>query len=282
MKSSNYNKRGLIITPKVIAYIILFIGALVSIFPFVWMILSSFKSLGEISAYPPTIIPENPIFTNYIELFTKMNFGIYIRNSIFIVIVKTSIILYTSALFGYVLAKIKFKGRTSIFIFILITMMIPWPVTIIPLYQLMLKFNWVNTYWSIIIPSMFNSFGIFMMRQFIITIPNDLIDAARIDGASQFKIFHRIILPQLAPALSALGIFTFLYVWDDFMWPYIMLISQKLYTIPIGLALFTGRYYVNTAGFLAGSSVAVMPILIFFAIAQRKFVEGITFTGIKN
>lgn len=269
-------------SPKIITYIILFVGAIVSMFPLIWMFLSSFKTLGEVSAYPPTIIPESPTFANYIDLFKKMNFGIYIRNSIFIVVIKTSIILYTSALFGYVLAKINFRGRTSVFIFIIITMMVPWPVTIVPLYQLMLKFKWINNYLSIIIPTMFNSFGIFMMRQFILSIHDDLLDAARIDGASQFRIFHRIILPQVTPALSALGIFTFLYVWDDFLWPYIMLINENLYTIPIGLALFTGRYYVNTAGFLAGSSIAVIPVLIFYAIAQNRFVEGITFTGMKE
>ncbi|MBC7333997.1 MAG: carbohydrate ABC transporter permease [Actinobacteria bacterium] len=267
---------------KFILYIILLIGAFISIFPLLWMFFSSFKTPAEVMAYPPTVIPKNPTIQNYRELFTRMNFGIYIRNSIFIVLVKTSIILYTSALVGYVLGKIKFWGRNLIFISILATMMIPWPVVIIPLYQLMLKFKWVNTYWSIIVPSVFSTFGIFMMRQFVITIPDDLVDAARIDGASQFRIFHSIILPQLTPALSALGIFNFLFIWDDFLWPYIMLIDEKLYTIPIGLALFTGRYYVNTAGFLAGASLAVMPVLIFYMLCQRRFVEGMTFTGMKE
>ncbi len=262
-------------------YIFLFIGAILFIFPIFWTFLSSFKSLGEISSYPPTFLPENPTMEGYNIAFVEGNFIVYIRNSLLIGVLKTAMIVYTSALIGYVLGKIRFPGREKVFIFILITIMIPWPILILPLYNLMKSLGWYNNYLSIIIPFFLNSFGIFLMRQFAMSIPDEVIESAKMDGANQFLIFHRIIIPQLGPALSALTIFTFLWVWDDFLWPYVMLTKDRLYTIPIGLSLFKGYNYSETGAYLAASSVTIIPVIIVYLFAQKKFIEGMTFTGIK-
>ena len=252
------------------------------VFPFLWMILSSFKPNSEIISIPPTFIPLEPTTGNYVSAWNKFNFALFFRNSLFISIVETGIILYTSALVGYVLSKINFKGREIIFLIILATMMIPWPVTIIPLYQEMVWFRWIGGYKSLIIPGVFNSFGIFMMRQFMNTIPNELIEASRIDGTTEIGVFHRIILPNVTAALSALGIFIFLWTWDDFLWPFLMLTEKSTYTLPVGLALFSQQYWVEYGGVLAGASIAVIPVLIVYLIFQRRFIEGITMTGIKG
>ena len=266
---------------RILTYVFLFIAALAFLFPIFWMYLSSFKTLGEVLQYPPTFFPENPTFSNFIRVWGEMDFGIYMRNSIFISVLKTVIIVYTSAFAGYGFAKIKFFGRDKIFIFILITMMVPWPVLMIPMYYMMKTFGMYNSYWSLIVPFIFHSFGIFLMRQFAIYISDETIESAKIDGANQFTIFHRIIFPQMIPAISALGIFIFLWTWDDFIWPYLMLNDPDLYTVPIGLSLFTGLQFTDTSGYLAAASITLLPILIVFLIFQKRFVEGLTFTGIK-
>jgi len=266
---------------RIVTYIFLFIGAIAFIFPIFWSLLSSFKTLGEITRYPPTFFPEDPTMGGYYTAFVKENFSVFITNSLLIGIVKTAIIVYTSALIGYVLGKIRFPGREKVFIFILITIMIPWPVLILPLYNLMKTLGWYNNYLSIIVPFFLNSFGIFLIRQFTLSIPDEVIESAKMDGAGQFTIFHRIIIPQLGPALSALTIFTFLWVWDDFLWPYIMLTKEKLYTIPIGLAQFKGMNYTDIGAYLAATSVTIIPVIIVYLFAQKRFIEGMTFTGIK-
>ena len=272
----NYNK-----ILRIFTYIMLAVGSIMFIFPIFWAFLSSFKPLGEIEGYPPTFFPENPTLGNYRLAFVERGFLVYIRNSLFIAIFKTAMILYTSAIAGYVFGKIKFPGRNKIFIGILLTMMIPWPVFIIPLYDLMQTFGWYNNYLSLFIPFFFDSFGIFLIKQFVVSIPDEVIESAKIDGANQFTIFHRIIIPHIGPALSALGIFTFLWVWDDYIWPNLMLADNRMYTVPIGLSLFVGDWWTETGGYLAASSITIIPIIIVFIFAQKRFIEGVTFTGIK-
>jgi len=181
-----------------------------------------------------------------------------------------------------VFCKLEFKGRDALFMCVLATMMIPWPVTITPMYQMMTWFKWVDTWTALIVPSAINTFGVFMMRQFMDSIPNDLLEAARIDGAGEFRIFHTIMLPNLTASISALGIFQFLGVWDDYLWPFLMLNDSKMYTLPIGLSLFNGQYAADNGSIFASATVAVIPVIIVYLMFQKRFVEGIAMTGLKG
>lgn len=262
--------------------IFLCLGSAIMLYPFIYMILSSFKENQEIIRIPPTFLPEKPTFKHYQLVFGEKNFGLFFWNSLWLTIVRTSIVLYSGAFFGYVFSKLRFRGKEALFLFILATMMVPWPVTIVPQYQMMSWFGWVGKYSSIIIPSLFSTFSIYMMRQFIDAIPNELIEAGVVDGAGQFSIFHFIILPNLTAAISALGIFQFLWAWDDYLWPFLMLQNMKMYTLPVGLSLFNGQYFNDNGGIFAASSVAVLPVMIVYLMFQNQLTEGIAATGIKG
>jgi ABC-type glycerol-3-phosphate transport system permease component len=263
-------------------YILLFLGVIIIIFPFFWMILSSFKTQSEIVAFPPTFFPNTFMFKNFVDVWVSVNFKQYFINSILILIIKTIIIIYTSIVAGYVFSKLKFKGRNFIFLIVLSTMMVPPTVTILSLYQEMFWFRWIDSYNALIWTAMFNTFGIFVMKQFISGIPNSLIESARIDGASEFRILHKIIIPLIKPALSALTVFISLMVWNDFLWPFLVLNSKSKYTIPVGLALFKGQYFIDYAKQLTGATITVVPVLIIYFFLQKQFVEGITFSGMKE
>lgn len=262
--------------------IFLCLGSAIMLYPFIYMILSSFKENQEIIRIPPTFLPEKPTFKHYQVVLGEKNFGLFFWNSLWLTIVRTSIVLYSGAFFGYVFSKLRFRGKEALFLFILATMMVPWPVTIVPQYQMMSWFGWVGKYSSIIIPSLFSTFSIYMMRQFIDAIPNELIEAGVVDGAGQFSIFHFIILPNLTAAISALGIFQFLWAWDDYLWPFLMLQNMKMYTLPVGLSLFNGQYFNDNGGIFAASSVAVLPVMIVYLMFQNQLTEGIAATGIKG
>ncbi len=262
--------------------IFLCLGSAIMLYPFIYMILSSFKENQEIIRIPPTFLPEKPTFKHYQLVLGEKNFGLFFWNSLWLTIVRTSIVLYSGAFFGYVFSKLRFRGKEALFLFILATMMVPWPVTIVPQYQMMSWFGWVGKYSSIIIPSLFSTFSIYMMRQFIDAIPNELIEAGVVDGAGQFSIFHFIILPNLTAAISALGIFQFLWAWDDYLWPFLMLQNMKMYTLPVGLSLFNGQYFNDNGGIFAASSVAVLPVMIVYLMFQNQLTEGIAATGIKG
>ena len=262
--------------------IFLCLGSAIMLYPFIYMILSSFKENQEIIRIPPTFLPEKPTFERYQLVLGEKNFGLFFWNSLWLTIVRTSIVLYSGAFFGYVFSKLRFRGKEALFLFILATMMVPWPVTIVPQYQMMSWFGWVGKYSSIIIPSLFSTFSIYMMRQFIDAIPNELIEAGVVDGAGQFSIFHFIILPNLTAAISALGIFQFLWAWDDYLWPFLMLQNMKMYTLPVGLSLFNGQYFNDNGGIFAASSVAVLPVMIVYLMFQNQLTEGIAATGIKG
>ena len=262
--------------------IFLCLGSAIMLYPFIYMILSSFKENQEIIRIPPTFLPEKPTFEHYQLVLGEKNFGLFFWNSLWLTIVRTSIVLYSGAFFGYVFSKLRFRGKEALFLFILATMMVPWPVTIVPQYQMMSWFGWVGKYSSIIIPSLFSTFSIYMMRQFIDAIPNELIEAGVVDGAGQFSIFDFIILPNLTAAISALGIFQFLWAWDDYLWPFLMLQNMKMYTLPVGLSLFNGQYFNDNGGIFAASSVAVLPVMIVYLMFQNQLTEGIAATGIKG
>jgi multiple sugar transport system permease protein len=259
------------------------LGSILMIAPFYWMLVTAFKPPGEVLVFPPTWWPSEPTLEPWRELFTELRggFHIFFRNSLFVSSAITVLVLLTSSLGGYVFAKFEFPGRNLLFLLILSLLMVPFNVSLIPLYQLMVQLGWVNSFTALILPAVVNPLGIFLMRQFMHTIPNDLIDAARVDGASELTIWWRIILPLSTPALAALGIFTFLWNWDDFLWPLVVLNDTELFTLPLGLAQLRGRFGSDVGTMMAGASIAVVPVLVAYLVAQRRFVEGITMTGIK-
>jgi multiple sugar transport system permease protein len=269
---------------RVLLWIVLGLGAVFMVAPFYWTMVTSFKSREEVMLFPPTFWPMKPTLEHWIGL-TNLRFGsfaLFFRNSAFISFTVTALILLTSALCGYVFSKHHFRGRDALFVGILCMLMIPFNISIIPLYAMMVDLKWTNTYWPLIIPSIYSPFGIFLMRQFIQTIPDELIDAARIDGASEFGIFFRVIVPLSTAALGALAIFTFIGQWDDFLWPLVIIDESRLYTLPLALARFRGRTTTDVGGLAAASLVAVIPVLVVYFFAQRRFIEGIAMTGIKG
>jgi ABC-type glycerol-3-phosphate transport system permease component len=265
-----------------LTYIILSLGAIVMFFPFIWMTLSAFKQPDEIIAYPPIWLPANPSLDLLSRIWTEIDFKRFFLNSLFVATTATACQLFTSALNGYVLAKYQFPGRNLMFIMILCTMMVPWPVLLIPQYLIALNLKILNTYWALILPALYSAFGIFLMRQYMHSIPDELLDAARIDGASEPAIFARIILPLTGPALAALGIFHFMWHWDSFIWPLIVINSESMYTLPLGLATFVGQYWTDYAAVNAGAFISVIPVVVVFLLLQRRFIEGIAMTGLKG
>lgn len=265
-------------------WLVLGIGSIMMVAPFYWTIVTSFKSRSEVRVFPPTWWPNEPTLEHWIKL-TDLRIGrfeIFFRNSLLVAVSVTLLVLITSALVGYVLAKHHFRGRELVFWSILSMMMIPFNISLIPLYALIVDLNWSNTFWALIIPSAYSPFGIFLLRQFMHSIPNELIDAARIDGATEYGIFFRLILPLSTAPLAALGILTFIGQWDDFLWPLVVINEPARYTIPLGLSQFRGRVGTDVGGLAAASMVAVLPVLIVYFAAQRRFIEGITLTGLKG
>lgn len=257
--------------------------SLAMLLPFVWMILNSLKTTAEITKIPPDFFPADWFhINNFIKVLTKYNFGIFFKNSFYYAVVKTLVTLYVSSIGGYVLEKFDFRGKRVIFIMILATMMIPWPATLIPSYQMMVWFKWLNKDISILYTAFISGFGIFLMKQFSASIPDSLLEAGRIDGAGEFLIFHKIAFPMMYNAVGALAIFTFLWEWDNFLWPYLMLNDMNKYTIPIGLAMTKGQFVADYGPMFAGISISVVPVIIVYLIFQKSFIAGLALGGIKE
>jgi multiple sugar transport system permease protein len=275
-------KRKLNLTNLVI-HGVLWVFIVIVAFPFVWMILSSFKSLPDF--YTFSFLPHHIDWSAYQYIFTNTLYLRWYLNSIIVAVSVTVSCLIFDSLAGYALAKYSFPGAKLVFILILSTMMVPTEMLVIPWYVMGTKFNWVDTYWGIMFPGMIEAFGVFLMRQFMLGIPNDLLDAARIDGMSEFRIWWRIALPQVKPALSALGILTFLGNWNAYLWPVIATATDPMRTLPVGISLYAtadsgGGFQWNTI--MAMSTLAVLPIIIVFLIFQRHIIEGISLTGVKG
>lgn len=262
-------------------WLLLGLGSLAMVLPLYWMVLTSFKTKSEIVRIPPSFVPQSLNLENYVEAWDRLNFPILLRNSTFLAFTISGLMLFSSALVGYVFAKIEFPGREVLFVIVLSSMMIPFNVVMIPLFLLIVKLHWANTYWGIITPGVFSSFGIFLMRQFMGTLPDELLDAARMDGASEFRIFLSIVMPLSKSPVAALGILAFMGQWDAFLWPLIVLTRSDLFTLPVGLALFNNRFYTEYGPLLAGATIAVIPILILFLSAQRLFMESVALQGMK-
>jgi multiple sugar transport system permease protein len=280
---------------RAIIYLLLIAGAIVFVAPFAWMVTASFQSVSDMFQWPPSWIPRNPTIDNYVTFFTQERIGRFFINSAFVALTVTALQLFTSSLAAYTFAKRTFPGRDAIFIITLITLMIPGQVTLIPNYVILKHIpffggndwlgsggsGWLDSYWGLIVPQAASAFGIFLMRQYMMSIPNDLLDAARIDGGSEFRIFAEVVMPLCRPALAALGIFTFTYQWDDFFWPLIIITSEELRTLPLGLALFVVKNRTAWDLLMAGSVIATVPVLLVFLFFQRHFIRGIAVTGMK-
>lgn len=267
----------------VLLHFIVIMGALIMVVPFLWMVLSSFKEFAQIFAVPPVWIPHPVVWQNFTDSLKAMPFGRAYINSAYIAIVVVVAQIVTCSLAAYSFARIKFPLRDTIFVLFLATMMVPAQVTIVPLYLIMKQLGWLNTHLSLIMPgALFNAFGVFLLRQFVLNIPNDLSEAAVVDGANHWTIYGRVILPLIKPALAALGIFSFLGVWNSLFYPLIFLSSMNLYTVPLLLNMFKGLYITNWSLMMAGSTIAVIPVLIIYVIGQRQIIEGITLSGIKG
>lgn len=263
--------------------LLLAIGAVWMLLPLVWMLSASLMPLSEVIKVPPVwFAPAQYSLANYIEVWAKLDFARFFFNSAFVAFTITAAQLLTSSMAGFAFARYEFPGRTLIFYLILSTLMIPFQVIMIPLFIMMARLGLVNTYWGMIVPALVTPFGIFMMRQFMLSIPKTLLEAARIDGASEPAIFGRIMLPLCQPALAALAIFAFLGSWDNYLWPLIVINSQKLWTLPIGLSRFSEQYISQTHLQMAGAGIMFVPVLIVFLLMQRRFIEGITMTGLKG
>lgn len=264
-------------------YFILLIGSVIILFPLVWMISASLKPLSEVLTIPVKWIPSEFHFENYITPFIERPFLKYFFNSVFVATCVTIPNLFFSALAGYGFAKFNFFGKNIFFLYILSTFMIPIQVIMVPLFLIIRNFGWINSYQGLIVPLMLNAMGIFLMRQYIISsIPNEYIDAARIDGCNEFMIFLRIIVPLCKPILTALGLLTFMASWDEFLWPLLVATEDKYRTLPLGIALYQNSYRTSYNQLMAVSFLAMIPLLIFFIIAQKRFIESIAITGLKQ
>jgi len=250
-------------------------------FPLVWMFLSSFKTSQELASMPPTIWPDSPTLDGYEYIFTKMPFGRYFLNSVFVAIAATFLTVVTSSLAGYIFAKFEFRGKKFIFAAILGSMMIPGAVMLVPRYILVSWLGWTDTYWALIVPQGISVFGIFLMRQYMHGIPADYIDAARVDGMSEIGIFARIVLPLCKPAIAALAILSFIGSWQELLWPLVVVSSPEMRTLPMGIAGLATVHSPLLQFMLLAATVSVLPAIIVFAIFQRQFVNAMTSTGLK-
>ncbi|MEA3336142.1 MAG: carbohydrate ABC transporter permease [Chloroflexota bacterium] len=264
--------------------IMIVIGAIIMAFPFIWMVLTSLKHSDEIYRLPVTILPDDFLnFENYVTVFERQPFLRFFLNSFIVASSSTMVTLFFSSLAGYAFAKFEFPGKEVLFfVFILAALMIPFEIIVIPLYLLFNRLGLVNTYLGIMGPAMLSAFGIFIMRQFIVSIPNDYLDAARIDGLSEFQIFLRIIIPLSVPALATLGTIKFIWTWNEFLWPLVMVTSEKMRTVTLGLSTYTGMWHTDYTIITAAAFLSVIPMLIIYLFLQNFVIEGMTMTGVKG
>ncbi|MEK5382790.1 carbohydrate ABC transporter permease [Niallia sp. FSL W8-0635] len=267
-------------TSKWIVGIILTVGGFFMVLPFLWMILSSLKTDAEIMQFPPTIWPQEFTLDNFKELFLAFNFAVYLKNTLIIVLCSFGGLIL-NAMAGYGFAKYNFKGKNILFYLVLATMMIPGQVTMIPVYLILNAMGLTNTMAGIVLPGLVGAFAIFLFRQFMSTISNELLEAARLDGASEWKIFWKIIMPVSRPVIAVQGILTFIGAWNSFLWPLIMANDEKYYTLSVGLQLLKGQYASNYALQMAGSTFMIIPIIIVFMIFQKYILQGFNVSGLK-
>jgi multiple sugar transport system permease protein len=269
-------------------YAFLVVAALLMVAPFLWSVSTSFKQPGDVFAYPPKLLPDPLTLDNYVDVFTKLTFGRYFLNSVIVTgsVVLLNVVFGTAA--AYAFAKLRFPGRDTIFFLLLLTLMVPFQVNLIPLYKIMVELHkaippiGADTYFGIVAPSAIQVFGIFLMRQFLRSIPDEILESARMDGASEWRILRSIVFPVARPGMATLAIFTFLGAWNDFLWPLIVTNSDEMRTMPVGLALLARKNASNWGDTMAGTVLTAAPLILMFLILQRRFIEGLTAGSVKD
>jgi multiple sugar transport system permease protein len=255
--------------------------SVVMLLPLVWMVLTSFKPEADIVDFPPRLWPASWTLDHYIDVWDRIPMARLFVNTIVFAGTVTVLSLIFDSMTAYALARLRFRGRNIVFVVILVMLMMPFQVTLIPLYDILSDLGWTNTLPGLIVPRATNAFGIFFLRQFFLSLPADLEEAARIDGAGEFRIYRQIILPLAKPALLTLALFHFMYNWNDLLWPLVIIQSSENQTLPAGLAVFAGQHVVEYGLLMAGSVLALVPIVLFFLLIQRRFVDSMATTGIK-
>ncbi len=267
---------------RILLYAMLTLGAVMALLPMVWMVSASVMPAGEASSYPPRFFPSRVTFEHYIDLFTRLNLGRYLFNSAFVALIVTSASLAINSMAGYAFAKLRFKGRERLFRVLSTGLVLPTQVAMLPLFLLLKNMGMINTYWGVIIPGLASIFGIFLVRQYALAIPDEMLDAARVDGASELRIFWSIVVPGIVPILATLAIWTFLATWNDFMWPLIVLSDESRYTLPVALANLAGEHVQDTELMMAGSVITVIPVMLVFLFLQRYYIQGVMAGSVKG
>ncbi len=263
-------------------YSLLAFGVALTLLPLLWMLMASLMPPGEANSYPPRLWPSAVTFEHYAALFTRLELARYLLNSTLLAGAVTLIALFINSMAGYAFAKFRFRFRDRLFRGLLAAMVIPAQVAMLPLFLLLKQFGLINTYWGVIIPGMASIFGIFLIRQYLLAIPDSLLDAARMDGAGEFRIYWSLILPLCRPILVTLAIFSFLGAWNDFMWPLIVLTDSSRYTLPVALANLLGEHVQDTELMMAGSVLTVLPVMLLFVALQKYYIAGIMLGGMKG
>jgi multiple sugar transport system permease protein len=257
-------------------------GAAIIVLPFLWMVGTSFKPESDVFGYPLRLQPTHPTVSNYVGIWSALPFLRLVVNSIVFAGGVTVAAVFFDSLAAYALARLRFPGRTVAFILVLATLMVPFQVTLVPVFELLFKLHWLNTYQGLIVPRATSAFGIFLLRQFFISVPRELDEAARADGASEWYIYSRIMLPLSKPALATLAVFYFMSNWNDFLWPLVVTSTTNMRTLPAGLTLFAGQYVIEHGVLMAGAVISLLPLAVAFVLAQRYFTRGIATTGLKG
>jgi multiple sugar transport system permease protein len=274
--------RAVKFTEKFILHLVLMIGGLLMIFPLIWMVVSSFKPSLEVISVDFRFLPRTWTLRNYVRVFKEVKMARAYINSIVVSTAVTVLVLLSATASGYLFAKLRFRGRELLFFLVLASVMIPTQIVIIPLYILINKFGWIDKYQGLVFPFMMNAFGIFLMRQFMYGIPSDLIEAARIDGATDFRIYFSVIIPLVRSSIAVLGILSFLWTWDELLWPLVVVHGNEMKTLPLILAHFTQAEQQFPGESIAASTLVIGPVIIVYAFFQRHFVRGLSMTGLKG
>lgn len=270
------------ILARIVYYIVLTVFAVFALFPFYWMVITALRPASEVLQRPPKLWPSQFHFENIVHGLTIEPFADFFKNSLIVAVVAVTVTAFINLLAGFAFAKYRFRGRTFLFLIVLSTLMIPQQITMVPNFIIVSKLGWLNSYAGLIVPTCAEAFGLFLSRQFITSIPDELLEAARIDGAGEFRIFRSIILPSSKPLISVLIIFTFMWRWNDFLWPLVVVNNKKMYTVQLGLAMMQGENFINWNDLMAAASIVALPAVLVFFIFQKQFVQGVTTTGMKD
>ena len=269
-------------TRRIITYIVLILGGILTLAPLLWMVSASFMATGETAILPPHLVPDKPTLEHYRDLFSRLHLARHFWNSALVTVLATVVSVFVNSMAAYAFSKLAFKGRDTLFRSLTLALVIPAQVAMLPLFLILRTMGLVNTFAGVIVPYVAGVFSIFMVRQYLLGLPDELLHAARVDGAGEFRIYRSIVLPTITPILVTLAAFTFLSAWNDFMWPLIILSDERLYTLPVALANLSGEHVQDTELMMAGSVLTILPALVIFLLFQKAYVRGILGGSIKG